>query len=89
VSLDYADAARPIKRGRRAERRGKAIQKFISSMLAKAASDLITAWYLMLAVGVAHAEWLHKLPTIGYWWALLLVVLVRPLFTSTATKSDD
>ena len=33
-------------------------------------------WMLMLAVGIAHAEWVPGLPTIGYWWSCLLVWLL-------------
>lgn len=89
MSIDYAEAARLIRRGRRSERRGKAIQKFITGMLTKALSDLITGWYLMLAVGIAHAEWLHKLPTIGFWWSVLIVMLLRPLLSPSSAKSED
>ncbi len=27
-------------------------------------------WLLMLTVGVIHGEWLHDMPTIGYWSAV-------------------
>jgi hypothetical protein len=38
----------------------------------------ITAgWFLMLAVGVVHHEWIPACPTIGFWWAVLLASLIR------------
>lgn len=30
------------------------------------------AWTCMLTVGVIRGEWLHKLPTLGYWDSLLI-----------------
>lgn len=31
----------------------------------------------MLAVGVVHHEWIASCPTIGYWWAVVLIFLIR------------
>lgn len=31
---------------------------------------LLGGWLLMLTVGVIHGEWLHDMPTIGYWSAV-------------------
>lgn len=39
--------------------------------------SLLTGWFLMLAVGVIHHEWIRACPTIGYWWAALLSGLLR------------
>lgn len=88
MSIDYAEAARLLKLGRRAEQRGKALQGCFTALLTKLVQDLMTAWLFMLAVGVAHAEWIPQLPTIGLWWALLLVVLTRALFTGYAKTQD-
>jgi hypothetical protein len=38
-------------------------------------------------VGVAHAEWIPALPTIGFWWMTLLVLLTRGIFTGHANTS--
>jgi hypothetical protein len=46
-------------------------------------------WLFMLAVGIAHAEWLPNLPTIGYWWALLLVWLARGVFSPIRRQKED
>ena len=43
-------------------------------------------WFLMLAVGVAHHEWWPALPTIGYWWAVLLCWLLRASFGRVTAK---
>jgi len=45
-------------------------------------------WMLMLAVGIAHAHWLPALPTIGYWWAVLIVTLMRGVFSRTPVTKD-
>jgi hypothetical protein len=90
MSVDYAEVARLVRLGRRAEKRGKAVEGCISALIVKVGSDLLGGLYLMLAVGIAHAEWIHKLPTIGYWWAVLMVVLVRPAFASvTSPKKKE
>lgn len=34
----------------------------------------------MFAVGVVHHEWWPAVPTIGYWWSVLLVYLIRSSF---------
>lgn len=43
---------------------------------------LFGGWMLMLAVGVAHHDWVPGLPTIGYWWAVLLVWLLQGAFST-------
>jgi hypothetical protein len=86
VSLDYNEAARLIRMGKRAEKRGKAVEGCITAL----GTDLLGGLYLMLAVGIAHAEWIRSLPTLGYWWAVLLVMLVGPAFASaTSPKKKE
>lgn len=86
MSIDYAEAARLIRTGRRAERRGKAVQKLITGLITSTVSAFLLGWYLMLAVGIAHGEWVHGLPTLGYWWSCLLVALLRPLLTPSSNS---
>jgi hypothetical protein len=90
VSIDYAEVYRLAKKGREAEQRGAAFKGCLTALLQKAFADAVAAWMFMLAVGVAHAEWIRELPTLGFWWALLMVVLVRPLFGgyAKATKNN-
>lgn len=40
------------------------------------AAWIVTAWTLMVGVGVVHAEWLPQLPTIGFGTALLFSTLL-------------
>lgn len=82
MSVNYAEVVRLAKLGRRSERRGKAVQGCLTALVIKVVSDLTDGWLLMLAVGLAHAQWVPGLPTIGYWWAVLLVVLTRPVFAA-------
>lgn len=87
---NMAEVIRLAQMGKRAEKRGKALKGCLSALLLKASSDLMAGWFLMLAVGIAHAEWLPMLPTIGFWWAVLLVVLLRPLSArSPRSKTRD
>jgi len=45
-------------------------------------------WLFMLLVGVVHAEWLPGLPTIGYWWAVLIIFMLRLCFLSISGDKD-
>lgn len=40
----------------------------------------IQGFAFMLAVGVVHHEWWPAVPTIGFWWAVLFVALIRSVF---------
>lgn len=66
-----------VKRDARRRNRRKALGKFLGALLASALLSLAYGWYLMLAVGVVHHEWIAGCPTIGYWWSVLLSVLLR------------
>ena len=89
MSIDYAEAARLIRKGRDAEKRGKAFRGCLGGFVWVQLNNLYCGWMLMLAVGIAHAEWIPTLPTIGYWWAVLLVVLTRGLFTAVPKPKSD
>lgn len=41
---------------------------------------LLNGWFFMLIVGAIHAEWIPQLPTIGYWWSVLIVAVLRTVF---------
>jgi hypothetical protein len=45
-------------------------------------------WLFMLAVGIVHHEWIPACPTIGFWWSLLLVILLKWTFAGGSTVSD-
>lgn len=45
-------------------------------------------WLLMLAVGIVHHEWIPACPTIGFWWSLLLVILLKWTFADGSAVSD-
>ncbi len=49
---------------------------------------LAQGWALMLAVGIIHSEWIPALPTIGYWWAVLIVFLLSGSFSRTRTWKE-
>lgn len=51
---------------------GKVFEAAVTSLL----SSMLGGWTLMLAVAVAHDHWIPQLPTIGYWWAVLLFFLL-------------
>ncbi len=87
-ALNYTDAVRLIKRGRRAERRAEVVKKLIVGLLTGFLLSLLKGWLLMLAVGVIHNHWIPQCPTIGYWWAVL-VMLLMPSLGSSGKSNDD
>ena len=80
-NASYANVARLIAAGRRAEQRKKSAQGCVWGILLSIFAGLFGGWLLMLAVGVAHSEWIPELPTIGYRAAVLLVLLLRGVFS--------
>lgn len=88
MSIDYAEVLRLAKKGRRAERRGKAMEGCATALLTSVLRAFLGGWLLMLAVGIAHHEWLHQLPTIGFWPAVVIYA-VLPSFGHTHTKKQD
>lgn len=87
MGVNHTELVRLVRRGKLSEKRGKALRGFLAIVSLKVARDLMTGWLVMLAVGVARAEWTPALPTIGYWWAALLVALTRGLFTAVPRKA--
>ncbi len=83
VTTDHPAAA-AYKRARR-HRRGDALVRLVVYTV----QALLAGWLLMLAVGIAHHEWIHALPTIGYSTAIWLAVLIRIVFTDFAGKVGD
>jgi drug/metabolite transporter (DMT)-like permease len=88
VSIDYAEVYRLAKKGRRAEQRGKFMQGCVTAIVTSVLRALLGGWLLMLAIGIAHHDWLPQLPTIGYWPAVLIYA-VLPSFGGSSKKNDD
>lgn len=76
-----------VRKDKRRRSRWKAFGKFLGSLAQAALVSLAHGLYLMLAVGIVHHEWIPGCPTIGYWWAVLLAVLVRGALNYVPTKS--
>lgn len=49
--------------------------KLLATLALVAGAWLIGAWFLMITVGVIHAEWFTALPPVGYGVALLISAL--------------
>jgi hypothetical protein len=56
---------------------GSALGLFLIGVALSCLYALAAGWALMLAVGVIRAEWLPACPTIGYWPAVAVAVLLR------------
>lgn len=88
MSIDYAEAARLIRKGRRAEQRGKAMEGCVTRLITAVFLAFLKGWLFMLAIGIAHAHWWHAIPTIGYWWSVAFMA-VMPSLGSSSTKGGD
>jgi hypothetical protein len=78
---NYDEITRLVRKGRRAELRGKALQGCITGQVTSILNALFGGWMLMLTAGIVHAEWITSLPTVGYWWAVAIVALMRGVFS--------
>jgi hypothetical protein len=82
MSIDYVEAVRLLQKGRRAEQRGKALKGCLAALATAALLSLLKGWLFMLAVGVIRAHWIPQCPTVGYWWAVLVMLLLPPFGSS-------
>ena len=83
LDLVRKDRARRSRR----ERLGKFATNLLGSLLGNALQAFLQGWMFMLGVGVVHAEWWSSVPTIGYWWAVLVVYLLKGVFSATQSKA--
>jgi hypothetical protein len=79
---NVSELVRLAKLGRRAEKRGEAIQGCAVAVLVSVGNAFFGGWMFMFAVAVLHAHWWSALPTVGYWWSVLTVVLMRGVFSA-------
>lgn len=87
MSIDYAEVLRLAKKGRKAEQRGAAAKGCFTALITAVALALLRGWMFMLALGIAHNHWWPAIPTIGYWWSVLLLVAV-PFGGTTSSKKE-
>ena len=45
----------------------------------------LTAWEVMLGIGIAHIHWWHQLPTIGFTTSLIVTFLFWSMITGGTT----
>lgn len=88
VDYTYAEADRMLRKARRAQRRGKAIERLVVELLTQIIGALLGGVLLMWAVGFLHAEWWSQLPTMGYWTAAVTVALLRGVFSRIPTAKE-
>ncbi len=84
LALVRKDRARRSRWRKFGEFLGKASGHLIASLV----KALLGGLLFMLAVGVMHAEWLPGLPTIGYWWAVLIAYLLRGALALNGVSSS-
>lgn len=77
--VDYAsieETRRLIRKGRKSDQRFKSLKGCLGSLVKYALVNLIKGWLFMLAIDMAHNHWWYEVPTIGYWWACLIMGLM-------------
>jgi hypothetical protein len=79
-----AIAKRDRARRSRWRKLGTFLRTLIEGILGAALTSLFGGWMLMLTAGVVHAHWIPQLPTVGYWWAVLVYYLLPGTPTSGA-----
>jgi len=77
-----------IAESKRTKRR-KYVCRLVTGFITNILIAFLNGWALMLAVGVAHAEWIPQLPTIGYWWSVLIVYLLSGVFSKATPTKDN
>lgn len=85
----FVDIVRREKRQRqRRQAVGNFFKAFAGLLLKVVLNSLMAGLWFMLAVGVIHHEWIPALPTIGYWWAVLVAYLLRVALTRAQPPSE-
>lgn len=78
LSRELFDIVRDRQRKRTRREQARAFAgKFWKGLIGGATHWLIDGWMFMLAVGLVHHEWAHAVPTVGFWWAVLIAGLLR------------
>lgn len=88
MNLDTSEKIRLIRKGRQAEQTNQALGGCLAHLLNSAFGALFQGWMLMLTVGIVHLHWLRDLPTIGYWLSVLIVALMRGVFSHTPPTKE-
>lgn len=92
MTASYGELLDIIRRDRarrtRRQRFGKFLGKFFTSLLTGALAALMGGWMFMLGAAVIHDHWWPQVPTIGYWWAVLVVWLLRGVFSRLPETKD-
>lgn len=58
------------------QKRAKAVQRVAEIVAGTVTMWLLEGWFFMLAVGIVHAQWFPAVPTLGFWSALAIRVLL-------------
>jgi hypothetical protein len=79
-----------VQRKSRRKKIGRFLQLLAQAILTDCLASLMAGLWLMLVVGIVHGEWIRSCPTLGYWWAVLLSLLLRSALAgrSSQKKSD-
>lgn len=66
---------------------GSFLNKLFVALITGFLVALTSGWMFMLAVGVIHDHWLPQVPTLGYWWAVLIAWLLSSALSRTPTST--
>lgn len=62
---------------------------FLANLGLSIAYSIFAGWAFMLAIGLVHHEWIPACPTIGYWPAVGIALLLRWAFVSLPSAGSD
>lgn len=65
------------------------LYKIISSWLEALILSTLYGWLFMLMVGMIHANWLHALPTIGYWHSVPIMFVFRMIIAQASSTTKE
>jgi hypothetical protein len=87
----FAEMLTIVRKDRARRSRWRKLGSFLGALFGALALGFLNAlssgWAFMLAVGVVHAEWLPQVPTLGYWWSVLIAWLLRWALTHTPSST--
>ena len=90
TNINYMEVIeKVVRRDLRAAKRKKVVVGCFTALLSAAVHMLLGGWLLMLAIAMLSAHWWSALPTIGYWWAVLVTALLRGVFGAPQLKTPS
>jgi hypothetical protein len=89
MNMTRDDIVGLVRDGSKYRRKRAAWDKFWVALLVQLMLAPLAGWWFMLGVGVIHHEWWPAVPTVGYWWSIVIVYLLRASLSTTRTEAKS